>query len=85
MTQSTPQPLPQKIREMHNHHMDSSIWNDLNIRDDDIVPNYAKSGSTWVQQIAAQMLFGPDPDIRLTSWSPGSICASRPKRSSCHR
>ena len=28
---------PQKKREMHNHHMDSTIWNDFDFRDDDIV------------------------------------------------
>ena len=65
------QTLPQKTREMHNHHMDSTIWNDLNFRDDDIVvTNYGKSGSTWTQQMIAQMLFGPDPDLELTKMSP---------------
>jgi aryl sulfotransferase len=29
--------LPQKTRECHNHHFDSTIWNDLSFRDDDIV------------------------------------------------
>ena len=44
-------------RELHNHHFDSTIWNDLQFRDDDIViSTYAKSGTTWVQQIVAQLL-----------------------------
>lgn len=31
-------------------------------RDDDIViATYAKAGTTWVQQMVAQMLLGPDP------------------------
>ena len=28
---------PQKTRELHNHHFDSTIWNDFKFRDDDIV------------------------------------------------
>lgn len=28
---------PVKTRELHNHHFDSTIWNDLNFRDDDII------------------------------------------------
>ena len=63
--------LPKKIREMHNHHFDSTIWNDLYFRDDDIViSTYAKSGTTWMQQIVAQLLFGPDPDLEVAEMSP---------------
>jgi len=29
--------LPQKTRELHNNHFDSTTWNDLRFRDDDIV------------------------------------------------
>ena len=28
---------PQKRRELHNHHFDSTIWNDFQFRDDDII------------------------------------------------
>ena len=28
---------PRKTRELHNHHMDSTVWNDFRFRDDDIV------------------------------------------------
>ncbi len=28
---------PRKTRELHNHHFDSTIWNDFRFRDDDIV------------------------------------------------
>lgn len=53
---------PRKTRELHNHHFDSTIWNHLQFRDDDIIiATYAKSGTTWMQQIIAQMLYGPDP------------------------
>ena len=62
---------PQKTRELHNHHFDSTIWNDLRFRDDDIIiATYAKSGTTWMQQIIAQILFGPDPDIAVADLSP---------------
>ncbi len=62
---------PEKTREMHNHHFDSTIWNELGFRDDDVViATYAKSGTTWVQQITAQMLFGPDPDFEVAGISP---------------
>ena len=62
---------PKKTREMHNHHFDSTIWNDFRFRDDDIViSTYAKSGTTWMQQIVAQMLFGPDPDLEVAEMSP---------------
>jgi aryl sulfotransferase len=63
--------LPTKTREMHNHHFDSTIWNDLRFRDDDVViSTYAKSGTTWTQQIVAQLLFGPDPDLEVAEMSP---------------
>ena len=62
---------PTKTREMHNHHFDSTIWNDLRFRDDDVViSTYAKSGTTWTQQIVAQLLFGPDPDLEVAEMSP---------------
>jgi aryl sulfotransferase len=62
---------PRKTRELHNHHFDSTIWNDLQFRDDDIIiATYAKSGTTWMQQIIAQMLLGPDADLEMAEMSP---------------
>jgi len=63
--------LPQKTRELHNHHFDSTVWNDLQLRDDDvIIATYGKSGTTWTQQMVAQMLHGPDPDLPVAELSP---------------
>lgn len=63
--------LPVKTRELHSHHFDSTIWNDLKFRDDDIIiATYAKSGTTWMQQIIAQLLFGGDPDLAVADMSP---------------
>jgi aryl sulfotransferase len=62
---------PKKTREFHNHHFDSTIWNDFKFRDDDIViSTYAKSGTTWMQQMIGQMLFGPDPELGVAELSP---------------
>ena len=62
---------PRKVRELHNHHFDSTIWNELTFRDDDIViATYAKSGTTWMQQIIAQLLFRGDADREVAEMSP---------------
>jgi aryl sulfotransferase len=62
---------PEKTREFQNHHFDSTIWNDLKFRDDDIViATYAKSGTTWMQQIVAQLMFDGDPDVAVAEMSP---------------
>jgi aryl sulfotransferase len=63
--------LPEKTRELHSHHFDSTIWNDFPFRDDDIIiSTYAKSGTTWMQQIIAQMMMGGDPDLEVAEMSP---------------
>lgn len=62
---------PQKTKELQNHHFDSTIWNDFRFRADDIIiATYAKSGTTWMQQIVAQMLFNGDPDLAVAEMSP---------------
>ena len=55
---------PVKTRELHNHHFDSTAWNDFAFRDDDIViATYAKAGTTWTQQIVGQLVFGGADDV----------------------
>jgi aryl sulfotransferase len=62
---------PRKTRELHNHHFDSTVWNDFRFRDDDIViATYAKSGTTWVQQIVAQLLFAGAEGLEVAEMSP---------------
>lgn len=63
--------LPVKTREIHGHHFDSTVWNDFPFRDDDIViATYAKSGTTWVQQIVAQLLFNGQEGLEVADMSP---------------
>jgi aryl sulfotransferase len=62
---------PRKMRELHSHHFDSTAWNDFKFRDDDIViATYGKSGTTWVQQIVAQLLFNGAEDVAVAELSP---------------
>lgn len=62
---------PTKFRELHSHHFDSTIWNDFQFRNDDIIiATYAKSGTLWMQQIVAQMLFNGDADLAVAEMSP---------------
>ncbi|RLA04931.1 MAG: sulfotransferase domain-containing protein [Gammaproteobacteria bacterium] len=62
---------PVKIREFHNHHFDSTVWNDFQFRDDDVViATYAKAGTTWMQQIVGQLIFGGDPTLEAANLSP---------------
>jgi aryl sulfotransferase len=62
---------PRKTREMHNHHMDSTVWNEFRFRDDDIaIATYAKSGTTWVQQIVAELIFRGAEDLEVAAMSP---------------
>ena len=70
MPETTPV-WPEKTREIHNHHFDSTMWNGFAFREDDIViGTYAKSGITWTQQIVGQLVFGGDPDVDVGEMSP---------------
>lgn len=62
---------PQKTRELQSHHFDSTIWNDFAFRDDDIIiATYAKSGTTWLQQIVSQLIFNGQEGLPVADMSP---------------
>jgi aryl sulfotransferase len=62
---------PRKTRELQNHHMDSTLWDDFAFRDDDvIVGTYAKTGTTWTQQIVGQLIFQGDENVAMSELSP---------------
>lgn len=63
--------LPKKTREMESNHFDSTVWNDFPFRDDDIIiATYAKTGTTWVQQIISQLLFNGEEGLPVADMSP---------------
>ena len=65
------QPFPVKTRDIHNHHMDSTVWNEFRFRPDDvIIATYAKSGTTWTQQIVGQLVFGGAAHVPIHDLSP---------------
>src|SRR4029077_18790099 len=48
-----------------------TIWNDFRFRDDDIIiATYAKAGTTWTQQIIAQLLFDGTEGLEVAEMSP---------------
>lgn len=62
---------PKKVRESQHHLLDSTIWNEFKFRDDDIIiGSYSKSGTTWVQQIVAQLLWRGAENISVAEISP---------------
>lgn len=62
---------PKKKREIHSHHFDSTVWNHFKFRDDDIIiGTYAKSGTTWVQQIVSQLIFNGEAGLEVAEMSP---------------
>jgi len=61
---------PQQLRVVQNHTLDSTRWRDFPFRAGDIViSSWAKTGTTWLQQIVGQLIFGPS-DLRLGDVSP---------------
>ena len=62
---------PVKRRELRLCVTDSVRWNDFEFRDNDVViGTWSKSGTTWMQQIVAQLIFGGDSEIYGQSISP---------------
>lgn len=68
MTDTTTAARP---REYTNRFFDATAWNGFAFRDDDIViASYAKAGTTWLQQLVAQLIFAGKEDIDVSSISP---------------
>lgn len=76
MRQNTEWPL--RSRGLKHCLMDSSLWDEFEFRDDDIiVATWQKAGTTWLQQIIAQLVFqGKTEGIPISEISPGVICVS---------
>lgn len=73
-------PWPRKERELQDRYFDSTIWNDLRFRAGDVViASYAKAGTTWLQQIVAQLIFGGRDDIDVAALSPWLDMRLRPR------
>lgn len=73
---------PRKQREIVDSHLDSTIWNEFEFRDDDIViANWGKSGCTWLQQIVGALLFQDTENVRVADISPWVEFAYAPRAS----
>jgi aryl sulfotransferase len=58
--------LPKKTREIQTAVFDSTRWNNFKFRDGDIiVDTWGKSGTTWMQQIVAQLIWGAPDGFEL--------------------
>lgn len=66
------QSLPQMTRVYQNHHLDSTRWDSFAPREDDIIiATSYKSGTTWMQTIVLNLIFGakdvPSP-VETARW-----------------
>ena len=62
---------PVKTREQQHVIWDSTRWNDFKFRDDDIIiATWSKAGTTWLQQIVAQLVFQGADDAYGQALSP---------------
>ena len=62
---------PVKTREQQHVIWDSTRWNDFRFRDDDIViATWSKAGTTWLQQIVAQLVFQGADEVYGQALSP---------------
>ena len=62
---------PVKSRDIRNRHMDSRVWDRFAFRDGDVVvASYAKSGTTWVQQIVGQLIHDAAEAVPIRDLSP---------------
>jgi aryl sulfotransferase len=65
--------LPQRVREYHNHHLDSTRWDSFRPRPDDIIISTTyKAGTTWMQRIVSLLVLGagplPRPLAEMSPW-----------------
>lgn len=62
---------PVKSRDIRSRHMDSRVWDRFAFRDGDVVvASYAKSGTTWVQQIVGQLIHDGADNVPIRDLSP---------------
>ncbi len=62
---------PKKSRELQDLTMDSTRWDDFKFRDGDIViGTWAKSGTTWTQQIIGQLIFNGEEGLAVMDLAP---------------
>ena len=62
---------PVKTRDIHNGIFNSRVWDEFPFRDGDvIIATWAKSGTTWMQQIVGQLLFDGKEDLPVSEMSP---------------
>lgn len=74
----TPQ-WPVKTRELQTAVLDSTRWNGFRYRDGDIVvATWAKSGTTWMQQIVSQIILGGPEGLGAGDTSPWLDMRVRP-------
>ena len=65
---------PQQTRVYKNHHLDSTRWEQVPLREDDVIISTSlKTGTTWTQRILSLLVFGPGPlPMSLQFW-PGAV------------
>ncbi|MES0490489.1 MAG: sulfotransferase domain-containing protein [Leptospirales bacterium] len=79
MNTNTATEYPKKTRELYNHFFDSRYWDDFKYRDGDLViATWAKSGTTWMQQIASQIVHNGSEEVDLHGMSPWLDCRPFP-------
>ena len=58
-------------QELRNHSVDSRRWRAFDFREGDIViGTWARSGTTWMQQILGQLIFNGEPGLPVCDLSP---------------